>query len=246
MLLFTNREQMTKDKITTVAFILSLVVHTGLLSSFSLSYLKPEQQMIIEMASIEIEPPPPVEEVVIEEEKPPPIEPEVPPPELEPEPVLERVPETKPILEKLSSSPEIVKEIKEDVFITEETIERSFQVASLPMAEALPQPQLASPDVMGSRKDFLALVRRRIEWAKYYPRWARERELEGMVEIEFIIRQDGGVDGARIVGSSGHKILDKAALTTIERASPFPGLPRDIGESLKITVPIVYKLVVIN
>lgn len=242
-----------QDKITIGAFILSIVVHTGLLSSFSLSPPEPEQEMVIEMASIEIELPPPVEEVVIEEEEPPPIEPapepepEPPPPEPMPEPVSE--PEPEPVSKATTPLPEVkdvfpqVKEVRENVTLKQDV------AGSPPVKVALRPHQFTETEEALNRKkakareNFLILVRREIERAKYYPRWARQRGFEGIVTVEFVISQEGKGGDMNIVESSGYKLLDEAALTTLERASPFPKLPEGLGERLKITIPISYRLI---
>ena len=198
------------------------------------------------MASIEIEPPPPVEEVVIEEEEPPPIEPETPPPEPEPEPP-EPEPVSEPVSEETTPLPEVedispeVKEVKEDVTLKQD-------LAGSPPVKVASRPhQWTETDEALRRKkageNFLILVRRKIERAKYYPRWARQKGFEGVVLVEFVIGREGKGGDMKIVESSGYKLLDEAALTTLKRASPFSKLPEGLGERLKIAIPIVYRLV---
>jgi protein TonB len=91
-------------------------------------------------------------------------------------------------------------------------------------------------------RDFLMMVRRRIEEKTSYPDVARDEGMEGVVRVEFVVRSNGEVDGLRMVGSSGYRILDEAAFTIIKEASPFPPLPEG-RERLKITIPIVYRLI---
>ncbi|MDI6793506.1 MAG: energy transducer TonB [bacterium] len=244
---------MTKDRITTGTFILSLIVHTGLLSSFSLSPPETEQEMVIEMVSIEIELPHPVEEVVIEEEEPSPIEPELLPPE--PEPDLEPEPEPPPPEPESGPGPEPglkattplpeVKDVFPQVKEVRKVVTRAQDVVSIPPVKVASRPhQFTETDERKkAREDFLILVRREIEQAKYYPKWARQRGLEGIVKVEFTISQEGKGGDIRIVESSGYKMLDEAALATIKRASPFSKLPEGLGERLKITIPIVYRLI---
>jgi len=237
---------MTRDRITISAFVLSLLFHLALFSScFSISYLKPEQEMVIEMAFIEIEPPPPVEEVVIEEEEPPQIEPETPPPdpESEPEPVPEPVsaPEPEPISEEPVPLPE-VKEVK-DVTLARDAASSHPVLARAPSPSPQPAEEAAALRAKKAQENFLILIRRKIERAKYYPRWSRQKGFEGIVRVEFIIGDGGDVKDAKIVEPSGCKMLDEAALTTIKRAAPFSGLPKELGEGLKITIPISYRLI---
>ena len=77
---------------------------------------------------------------------------------------------------------------------------------------------------------------------KYYPQAARQKNIRGRVLIRFSILSSGRVTAVRIIKSSGHKILDQAALRTIKRASPFPRLPKGPKKRITITVPMSYKL----
>lgn len=248
------------DRITIGAFILSLVFH-GILFSICLSINppKPEQEMVIEIASIEIEPRPPVEGEVIKEEEPPltepepilepplPIQAERPIPQeeveisaLEPEPIFEEPP---PLPEGLDVPAEV-----DDLDAMSREGKEESAVQSIATNSTVSPTQNQSPrteEAESNKKtgeSFFHLVKRKIEEVKSYPEWARRRGFEGVVRVEFTIRQEGEVEEVRIVDSSDYRMLDKAALATIKRASPFPKLPRDLGEKLKITVPIVYRL----
>lgn len=59
---------------------------------------------------------------------------------------------------------------------------------------------------------------------------------QGVVLISFTIAPNGNVVGIRISQSSGHSVLDQAALATINHASPFP--PPPSGAPRLFTVPI--------
>lgn len=71
----------------------------------------------------------------------------------------------------------------------------------------------------------------------HYPRQALQQNITGNVRILVAIKADGSVHETRILQSSGHKILDNAALATIELAAPFQALPpaiRKKGDILEI------------
>ncbi|WP_422374710.1 TonB family protein [Roseibium sp.] len=75
--------------------------------------------------------------------------------------------------------------------------------------------------------------------AKRYPRAAKRARLTGTVRIAFTIAQNGSVSGIRISRSSGHAILDQAALDMVRRASPMPKFPSDIRLArMKLQVPV--------
>ncbi len=76
-----------------------------------------------------------------------------------------------------------------------------------------------------------------------YPLIARERGWTGTAEV---ILEYGSRDEAPQVSlgrSSGHAILDRAALETLARAAAAAGLPEGLrGRSLRIAVPVAYSL----
>lgn len=59
---------------------------------------------------------------------------------------------------------------------------------------------------------------------------------QGVVLISFTIASDGIIGGLKLAQSSGHEVLDQAALTTIRKSSPFP--PPPFGAPRMFTVPI--------
>jgi protein TonB len=66
------------------------------------------------------------------------------------------------------------------------------------------------------------LVRKHLEFFKYYPSSARRRGIEGHVEIGFTLMHDGAADQVAVLHGSGYAVLDHAALETVYRAQPFP------------------------
>lgn len=82
----------------------------------------------------------------------------------------------------------------------------------------------------------LAEIRRRIQQALVYPPSARQRGLTGVSELEFVIGVDGRAADITLVGSSGHRILDRAAQRSVEAAGV---LPRVYG---RLSVPVRFDL----
>jgi protein TonB len=64
-----------------------------------------------------------------------------------------------------------------------------------------------------------------------YPGEAAARQEEGVVHLGFRVDHNGRVYNLHIMRSSGYADLDKAGLTMIERAQPFPPLPESEDES---------------
>lgn len=71
-----------------------------------------------------------------------------------------------------------------------------------------------------------------------YPKIAREMGWEGKVTVSFVVYENGHVDGIKIIESSGIGILDKNAVETIKKVSPFPKPP----VKAELIVPIAYRL----
>ncbi len=70
--------------------------------------------------------------------------------------------------------------------------------------------------------DRLRAIRERIQAAVVYPPLARLRQLEGVAQVRFAIAADGHPRDVAVAGSTGHAILDRAALEAIEAAAPLP------------------------
>ncbi len=69
--------------------------------------------------------------------------------------------------------------------------------------------------------EYLGLIEA-IERVKKYPRLARERGMEGVVRLRFMLNHSGGVDAVELVKSSGYEILDRASISAVYRAAPMP------------------------
>jgi len=65
-------------------------------------------------------------------------------------------------------------------------------------------------------------VRHRLEAFKYYPASARRRGIEGDVDVSFMLVHGGVAEQVKVLKGSGYAVLDRAALTTVARAQPFP------------------------
>lgn len=61
-----------------------------------------------------------------------------------------------------------------------------------------------------------------------YPDEARRRQLYGNLILEVELNQDGSVMQIRLTHSSGHKLLDDAAMRIVELAAPFAPFPAEI------------------
>ena len=75
-----------------------------------------------------------------------------------------------------------------------------------------------------------------------YPYAARRRGMEGKVVIEAIVDRVGSVATATVVVSSGHSLLDRAALSAVKRWTFHPARRRGRAVGATVAVPITYAL----
>ncbi len=67
-----------------------------------------------------------------------------------------------------------------------------------------------------------------------YPDEAKRRKLYGDLLLHVALRSDGSVQQIRVVRSSGHKILDDAAVRIVKLAAPFAPFPEEIRKEVDI------------
>ena len=69
----------------------------------------------------------------------------------------------------------------------------------------------------------------------------REASATGTVIVRFRIDRTGAIVDARVVGTRG-PVLDEAALATLWRAEPLPGVPSHMAAPLDIEMPIDFRV----
>ena len=111
----------------------------------------------------------------------------------------------------------------------------------------LQRPEAVSPTVIHRTilPDYTWLMetlRTRLERVKIYPRLAKEDRLEGRVVVQVLVQDDGRIAQIRIEESSGHSVLDEAALAALEAVSPLTLAHRLEKASVAMLVPITYQL----
>ncbi|MFM8551983.1 MAG: energy transducer TonB [Nitrospiraceae bacterium] len=85
-------------------------------------------------------------------------------------------------------------------------------------------------------------IRSRVEQLKHYPHMARANRWEGRVVLRAVIGEDGQLVDLTIAESSGHSVLDDAAVDVLKKAAPL-ALPQPLGRSqVVVQVPISYRL----
>jgi TonB family protein len=91
---------------------------------------------------------------------------------------------------------------------------------------------------------YTSSIQLKIAQAKTYPPLARERKQQGKAFLSFKLDRDGKILELTVENSSGHKILDQAAIKAIKEAAPFPTIPASLSKnyaSLKIPISFVLR-----
>ncbi len=98
-------------------------------------------------------------------------------------------------------------------------------------------------DLDGIRVAYIGAVNAAFQRERMYPRAAKRAGLEGKVVVEVVIDAAGDIVGTRILKSSGHSILDAAAVESIKDVSELPAPPKALGwKSRSMRIPFIYRL----
>jgi len=84
---------------------------------------------------------------------------------------------------------------------------------------------------------YLGKLRSHLEKNKVNPR----TEIIGTTVVHFTVGADGEITSRKIVKSSGSKVLDNAALASIDKSAPFPPIPKNLNRNqLEVSVPFKF------
>lgn len=121
--------------------------------------------------------------------------------------------------------------------------------APAPAAAVAPREQGAGDapgnDAKAKKKaaDYYSLLMAHLQRKKHYPAEAKQARQQGVVTVRFTVDRSGAVTSSAIKKSSGHTLLDHATLDLMQRVSPLPPIPREMGrDSVTISLPIDYAL----
>lgn len=98
-------------------------------------------------------------------------------------------------------------------------------------------------DVEGVRKAWLADVNKALHKSYPYPAAARRRGLEGEVKLKIWVDEDGRIVDVAVHKSSGHEVLDRAAIEAVQALGRVPTPPSSLGwKRSAMIVPFDYRL----
>jgi len=92
-------------------------------------------------------------------------------------------------------------------------------------------------------RSYMERLREKIEGIWSYPDEAARSGIYGDLVIRFVIRKDGSLGSVRVLRTSGHSMLDEAALKALRDAEPYWPLPAGWDRSsLTVTGHFIYNL----
>lgn len=90
---------------------------------------------------------------------------------------------------------------------------------------------------------YMSKLKQRIEYIWKYPTSAVHSGLHGDLYIRFTILQNGSLSNVEMVRTSGHQVLDKAAVQALKDGAPYWPFPKAWGKkSISITGHFIYSL----
>jgi protein TonB len=90
------------------------------------------------------------------------------------------------------------------------------------------------------RQEYFSILLTHIEGFKRYPRSARQRGIEGSINVSFRLLANGTIDG--LVASGGSLILQRAAKRTVTEALPLPLCLPELACPMQVSYAMQFKL----
>jgi protein TonB len=114
---------------------------------------------------------------------------------------------------------------KPEVSPVDSLLKNTIDEETAKIEKPLPPPRAEKP-----KTSALSITRREIQAAQrklskyiFYPEEARQQGLEGTLQLYVELSDDGSVEDVRVVFSSGHAILDNAAIKGFYAVGKLPG-----------------------
>lgn len=172
-------------------------------------------------------------------------EPEEPPPDEQ----LEALPEdTELVTSESDEAPPLEAEAERKEEVVEQEKPQEAQVATIEQQARVAiqqERQSGTQKRGGDARESAKTAYKTALWKRIFGKSVGGRNgLEGRVVVRITIGEGGELIQSELVKSSGHKKLDRLALSNVKRAAPFESLPGPMsGEPFVATVPFNFKVV---
>jgi protein TonB len=134
------------------------------------------------------------------------------------------------------TEPDEPEEIKEP---EKEVVEQPLppQIAAVQQESVVVMHENSGEEQLGgnatAHSEYIGVLRTHLERHKVNPR----TNLIGTAVVRFKVNAAGELIEREIATSSGKKVLDDAALASIEKSAPFPPMPKGLNETIELSVP---------
>lgn len=119
-------------------------------------------------------------------------------------------------------------------------------VARAQKSQVAPQPvrrRLSRGQLRGIVKGYYRTLNALMRQTRSYPRSARRLGLEGTVLVEMVVDKRGQIVTVKVARSSGHDVLDQAALAQIQELKKVPKIPHELNRrKMTFQIPFEYRL----
>lgn len=212
--------------------VLSIALH-GLVVDH-LNRARVQHEEIVEPVKV----PPKVQINLLRPQPKPVLQPPPPPPKVQPQPLPKPVPKAVPLKPKPKVKPKPVEKHIEPPPVQQPvpTVESKAPVTSAPPVAQPAAPVVEKVTEPKAGADYLNNP------SPEYPEAAMDRGLEGKVLMKVHVKPDGKPDTVNVIKSSGHTILDEAAVKTVRQWSFVPAMRGKTPIAGWVTVPIAFNL----
>jgi len=145
----------------------------------------------------------------------------------------------KPKVHKRKSRKVIKKKGKKTITKKSRKISSHYSKQRKKTAGKTTQSSAAQPVSTAKKSIFLAMVRRRIERHKHYPRIAQKRGMHGSVKLRFTVLPNGSV---KIISASGGKLFVRSAKEALKAAFPIPMQQVSVPLPTTVNLTLRYQL----
>jgi periplasmic protein TonB len=111
------------------------------------------------------------------------------------------------------------------------------------VAPLVKRARLTRSQLRGLMKGYYQSLNTLMRRSRAYPRSARRQRIEGTVLVEMKVGASGEIISVKVARSSGHSVLDKAALSSVQQMKHLPSPPQELNWRARVVrIPFEYRL----
>ena len=138
----------------------------------------------------------------------------------------------------------VVAAVEESLIPSEVTAETGHvdAVSSVSQMEAAQMLEASASQAKAVDNELVELLHSRNSDKKQYPYFAKRQRREGVATVSFVLYPNGDIEDARLVNSSRTDMLDRAALTAVEKIEPFEAAQDYLETAETFNIDVVFEL----